>query len=175
MIEEAAEKLRGILTRMGVDGEVVVRDETERFVLEVRGAETGLIIGKHGATLDALQYLLNKMSSPRGPETEPYKPIIVDAEGYRDRRAESLVELAHRLADKARQTRKPVAAAPMSPADRRVIHMALANEPGLSTRSEGEGAARRLIIIPDPNHDFGAAGDKQADGAGAGSDRPDEV
>lgn len=145
MKEQAAEKLRGMLARMGVAGEVVASEDEERVTLEVTGVETGLVIGKHGATLDALQYLVNKMTW-RGDEGG--KPIVVDAEGYRARRAESLVELAHRLADKARKTRRPVAAAPMSAGDRRVMHLALANEPGLTTRSEGEGASRRLMIIP---------------------------
>lgn len=146
MKDEAAEKLRGMLERMGVGGEVAAHEEPERLTLEVKNVDGGLIIGKHGATLDALQYLVNKMVVREDESTD--KPIVVDAEGYRERRAESLVELAHRLAEKARKSGKPVAAAPMSPADRRVMHLALANEPGLTTRSEGEGAARHLMIIP---------------------------
>lgn len=146
MKDEAADKLRGMLERMGIGGEVSATEEPERVTLEVKNADGGLIIGKHGATLDALQYLVNKMVVREDESTD--KPIVVDAEGYRERRAESLVELAHRLAEKARRSGKPVAAAPMSPADRRVMHLALANEPGLTTRSEGEGAARHLMIIP---------------------------
>lgn len=147
MKDQAADKLRGVLTRMGM-GEAVVeaREDAERVTLEVKGVESGLLIGKHGATLDALQYLVNKMTSREEEGTD--KPIVVDTEGYRDRRAESLIELAKRLAEKALKTRRPVAAAPMSPADRRVMHLALANEPGLKTESEGEGANRRLVIIP---------------------------
>src|SRR5579883_2671026 len=164
MIEEAAEKLRGILSRMAIEAEVRTREEDERMVLEVVGAEAALVIGKHGATLDALQYLLNKMS-PWPAEGAERKPIVIDAEGYRGRRAESLVELAHRLAEKALKTKRPVSAAPMSPADRRVIHLALAGQPGITTRSEGEGAARRLVIIPDPQHEMG-------EGSASSQERP---
>jgi spoIIIJ-associated protein len=145
--EKAAEVLRTLLDKMHVEHEVVASEDEERVTLEVKGPETGLIIGKKGQTLDALQYLVNKIVS-RGLGEDEGKPINVDAEGYRARRAESLVELAQRLAEKARRTGKPVAADPMSPADRRIIHVALANTPGLTTRSEGEGIYRHLVVIP---------------------------
>ena len=144
--EKAAEVLRKLLAAMGVEGEVVASEDDERVSLEVKGPETGLVIGKKGQTLDALQYLVNKIVSRGAPDEG--KPIHLDAEGYRSRRAESLVELAHRLAEKAKRTGKPVAADPMSPADRRVIHVALAEVPGLTTRSEGEGIHRHLVVIP---------------------------
>lgn len=174
MKDQAAEKLQGILDRMGVEGEVVAREDDERVTLEVRGADASLVIGKHGATLDALQFLVNKMVS-RGPapgagvegDEAQSKPISVDAEGYRERRAESLVELAHRLAEKARRSGKPVPAAPMSAADRRVMHLALADVPGLTTRSEGEGPARHLVIIPSRD-----GGERRAAAAGARTEPP---
>jgi spoIIIJ-associated protein len=151
--EEARTMLVGLLERMGVGGEVVTHEDDERITLEIRGVDSGLVIGRQGATLDALQYLVAKMVS-RGSEHEPgrdpgRKPIAVDTEGYRSRRAESLVELAHRLADKARKTQRPVMVHPMSAADRRVIHLALAEAPGVTTRSEGEGTQRRLVVVPD--------------------------
>lgn len=145
--EEAKSVLQSLLDKMGLQAEVSAREDDERITLEVGGPETGLVIGKKGQTLDALQYLVNKITSQKLGRDES-KPINVDAEGYRERRAESLVELAHRLAEKARRTGKPVAADPMSPADRRVIHVALANAEGLTTRSEGEGIYRHLVIIP---------------------------
>ncbi len=154
-MEEAAKILREILGKMGVEAEVVPSENEERITLEVKGPETALIIGKKGQTLDSLQYLVNKIMSKRLGVNEG-KAISVDAEGYRERRAESLVELAHRLAEKARRTGKPVAADPMSPADRRVIHVALAGAEGLTTRSEGEGIYRHLVIIP-----TGSSGESQ--------------
>jgi spoIIIJ-associated protein len=146
-VEQAVAFLRGVLDRMGLGGDIVAAEDDERITLEIREVDSGLVIGRQGATLDALQYLVNKAMS-RSDE-EGHKPIAVDAEGYRGRRAESLTELALRLAEKARKTRKPVPVHPMSAADRRVMHLALADVPGVTTRSEGEGAMRRLIVIPD--------------------------
>src|SRR5262249_28776792 len=99
--EKASEVLRALLDKMHVEHEVVATEDAERVTLEVKGPETGLVIGKKGQTLDALQYLVNKIVSKGVPEDAESKPINVDAEGYRGRRAESLIELAHRLADKA--------------------------------------------------------------------------
>lgn len=146
-MEEAAKVLRDILSKMGLEAEVVPSETEERITLEVKGPETGLIIGKKGMTLDALQYLVNKIVSNRLEEGEG-KAISVDAEGYRGRRAEALIELAHKLAEKAKRTGRPVAADPMSAADRRIIHVTLANMAGLTTRSEGEGIYRHLVVIP---------------------------
>jgi spoIIIJ-associated protein len=153
-MEDAAKLLREILDKMGLSGEVVPSETEERVTLEVKGPETGLIIGKKGQTLDSLQYLVNKIMSKRLGEQEG-KAISVDAEGYRERRAEALVEMAHKMAEKAKRTGKPVAADPMSAADRRVIHVTLANMAGLTTRSEGEGIYRHLVVIPTGNSDGG--------------------
>ena len=146
-MEEAAIILRTILSKMGVEHEVVPTETEERITLEVKGPETGLIIGKKGQTLDSLQYMVNKIVSKKLGEGEG-KPITVDAEGYRGRRAEALVELTHKLTEKTKRTGRPVAADPMSAADRRIIHVTLAEMKGLTTRSEGEGIYRHLIVIP---------------------------
>lgn len=146
--DQAAEVLHKLLGAMGLEAEVAASEDDERITLEVKGPETALVIGKKGQTLDALQYLVNKIVSKGLPEEESGKPINVDAEGYRARRAESLIELAHRLADKAQKTGRPVEAEPMSPADRRIIHVALAEMEGVTTRSEGEGIYRHLVVLP---------------------------
>jgi len=156
MMEEAANILRQILTKMGVEHEVVPSETEERITLEVKGPETGLVIGKKGQTLDSLQYMVNKIVSKSLGEAEG-KPITVDAEGYRGRRAEALVELAHKLAEKAKRTGRPVAADPMSAADRRIIHVTLAEMKGLTTQSEGEGIYRHLVVIPTRDGDGGGA------------------
>jgi spoIIIJ-associated protein len=147
MMDQAADVLRTILSKMGLTAEVVPSQTEERITLEIKGPETGLIIGKKGQTLDSLQYLVNKIVSKAAREGEG-KGITVDAEGYRSRRADALVELAHKLAEKAKRTGRPVAADPMSAADRRIIHVTLANTAGLTTRSEGEGIYRHLVVIP---------------------------
>jgi spoIIIJ-associated protein len=143
----AREALRNMLTRMGIEAAVRVGEDEERIVLDVVGSEAGLVIGKKGQTLDALQYLVNKIVNR---DREGRKPIVVDSEGYRDRRADSLVELAHRLGEKAIRTGRVIGVNPMSPHDRRIIHLALDKVPGVTTRSEGEGSFRRLLIIPEP-------------------------
>jgi spoIIIJ-associated protein len=147
-MERAKEVLKKLLELMGLDAEVEASENDERILLVVKGADTGLVIGKKGQTLDALQHLVNKIVAQTRPEGDDGKAIHLDSEGYRDRRNESLVELAHRLADKARRTGRPVAADPMSAADRRVIHVTLADAEGVTTRSEGEGIHRHLVVVP---------------------------
>jgi spoIIIJ-associated protein len=144
---DAHDVLMQMLQRMGVEAAVRVTEDEERIVLDVSGSEVGLVIGKKGQTLDALQYLVNKIVNR---DRDGRKPVVVDSEGYRDRRAESLIDLAHRLGEKAIRTRRVITVSPMSPHDRRIIHLALDNVPGVTTRSEGEGSFRRLLIIPEP-------------------------
>jgi spoIIIJ-associated protein len=146
--EEARTVLDCVLGHMGIEATVSANEEAERIVLNVTGTETGLVIGKKGQTLDALQFLMNKIVNR---DREGRKPIVVDSEGYRVRRADSLVELALRLGEKAVRTHRTITVNPMSPHDRRIIHMALDKVPGVSTRSEGEGAFRRLLIVPAPD------------------------
>jgi spoIIIJ-associated protein len=146
-MEQAITVLKEMLNLMGLEAAVEGREEEESIELVITGADTGLVIGKKGQTLDALQHLVNKIVSRGRPEGTG-KAVHLDSEGYRSRRAESLVELAHRLAEKARRTGKPVAADPMSAADRRTIHMALAEAEGVTTQSEGEGIHRHLVVMP---------------------------
>ena len=143
--EEAAKTLREILDRMGIEAEVSAFDDGERIILDAHGAESGLIIGKKGATLDALQYVINRIISKR-PNDGP--GVVVDAEGYRGRREDSLTDLARRLAEKAVRSGRPVPVEPMNAHDRRIVHMALADHPEVTTESEGEGMARRVVIFP---------------------------
>jgi spoIIIJ-associated protein len=143
--EAAAKALREILERMGIDAEVSAFDDGERIFLDAHGAESGLIIGKKGATLDALQYIVNRIVSKK-PSDGP--GVVVDAEGYRGRREDSLADLARRMAEKAVKTGRPVPVEPMNPADRRIVHVTLVDHPGVSTESDGEGLFRRVVIYP---------------------------
>jgi spoIIIJ-associated protein len=143
--EDAATALREILDRMGIEAEVSAFDDGERVILDAHGAESGLVIGKKGATLDALQYLVNRIVF-KTPGERPL--VVVDAEGYRGRREDTLVDLAKRLAEKAERSGRPVPAEPMSAHDRRIVHMALADHPAVTTESEGEGPSRRVVIFP---------------------------
>ena len=143
--EEAAKVLREILERMSVDAEVSAFDDGERIILDAHGCESGLVIGKKGATLDSLQYLVSRIVFRRPGESSP---LVVDAEGYRGRREDSLVDLARRLAEKVARSGRPVPVEPMSAQDRKVVHKALAEHPEVRTESEGEGSARRVVIFP---------------------------
>jgi len=143
--EEAARVLRDILERMSVDAEVSAFDDGERIVLDAHGSESGLVIGKKGATLDSLQYLVSRIVFRNPGEASP---IIVDAEGYRGRREDSLADLAKRLAEKVVRSGRPVPVEPMSAQDRKVVHKTLADHSGVRTESEGEGTARRVVIFP---------------------------
>jgi spoIIIJ-associated protein len=155
--EAAAQALREILDLMGIEAEVSAFDDGERIFLDAHGAESGLIIGKKGATLDALQYVINRIVSKK-PNDGP--GVVVDAEGYRGRREDSLVDLAKRLAEKAVKSGRPVPVEPMSPHDRRIVHVTLAEHPDVTTESEGEGLFRRVVIFP--------RGHKGPEEAGAG-------
>jgi spoIIIJ-associated protein len=143
--EAAAKVLREILDHMGIEAEVSASDDGERVILDAHGPESGLVIGKKGSTLDALQYVINRIVSKK-PNDGP--GIVVDAEGYRGRREDSLADLANRLAEKAMKTGRPVPVEPMNPHDRRIIHVTLKEHSGVTTESEGEGMFRRVVIYP---------------------------
>lgn len=141
----ALEMLIEILKRMGLGVQVSVREDAEEVVLDVAGEDAGRVIGKKGQTLDALQFLINKIVN-RFPEGRRH--IVLDSGDYRQRRENGLVSMARREAKRAVQQSRIITLEPMSPRDRRVIHLSLAKFPGVSTRSDGQGAERRVRIIP---------------------------
>jgi spoIIIJ-associated protein len=133
---------------MGVECEVEIGDDPagEATVFRVSGPDGGIVIGRRGQTLDAIEHLMNRIAQRDSP-TNPTR-VRIDVEGYRERRQESLEQLARRLADKAKATGRVVTLNPMSPRDRRVIHMTLQADADVTTWSEGEGHFRRLLIGP---------------------------
>ncbi len=143
--ELSCEMLVEILKRMGLNVDVKIRQDDEEVVLDVTGEETGRVIGKKGQTLDALQFLINKIVN-RFPESRRH--IVLDSGDYRLRRENGLVSMARREAKRAVQQSRIITLEPMSPRDRRVIHLSLAKFPGVSTRSDGQGSERRVRIIP---------------------------
>ena len=133
---------------MGIEAEVSAFDDGEQNLLDAHGAESGLIIGKKGATLDALQYVVNPMAHGRKANDGP--GVVVDAEGYRGRREDSFVDLANRLADKAIKTGRPVPVEPMNPHDRpdRPRHAQRASWRH-DESPDGEGLFRRVVDLPE--------------------------
>jgi spoIIIJ-associated protein len=139
-----------VLAAMGMDCTVDLlendeEDPPEDIRLEIEGKDAGRIIGKKGQTLTALQFLANRVVNRPGKHR---RHVIVDAEGYRARREDTLTTMARRLGKQAVDEGKIITFEPMNPQDRRVVHLALAKFPGVVTKSDGEGEARRVQIIP---------------------------
>ena len=135
--------LKDMADKMGIDLSFSVREGDELVFVEITGKDTGTIIGKRGATLDAVQclasYVVNK-------DKNKYVRVILDAENYRSKREKTLVSLANRLAGKVERTRRSVTLEPMNPYERKVIHCTLQNHPRVKTRSEGKDPYRKVII-----------------------------
>lgn len=163
--EDAMEFLSGLVYRMGLSARVTVREDGERVVLDVAGPDAGRAIGKKGMTLDAMQFLVNKVVN-RFPDSRRY--IVVDSGDYRERHDEGLVSLAKREAKRAVDSGRVVTLEPMPARDRRVIHLSLAKFPGISTKSNGEGLGRRIQIIPAHRHGGGGHGGGGHGGGGGG-------
>jgi spoIIIJ-associated protein len=150
--EKASEFLLGVLERMGISADIDIKDDNDRTVLEIQTSDTEVVIGRHGAVLDALQHLVNKAvfkdRGDRDREKDKPKALVVDAGGFRDKQVERLRQLAQKMGEKALQTKQIVELQPMTPHDRRIVHMAIAEIPGLSSRSEGEGEDRHILVVP---------------------------
>jgi spoIIIJ-associated protein len=146
LAQEAQRILQGLLERLEISARIEIQEDGERICLNIQGDGSGLLIGRKGQTLDAMEYLLNKMI-PKNLEGR--KRIVVDTENYRARREESLMKLAQRLGDKARQLGRPVTVSPMNAHDRRLVHLALQNDRSLRTRSTGTGLYRKIVISAD--------------------------
>ena len=147
LAEKASDFLLGVLERMGITADIDIKDDTDKVVLEIQTRDTELVIGRRGVVIDALQHLVNK-AVYKERRDEKTKPLVVDAGGYRDKQVERLRQLAQKMGEKALQTKQIVELQPMTPHDRRIVHMAIAEIPGLSSRSEGEGEDRHILVVP---------------------------
>lgn len=141
----AREFIGSILKTMNLNASMVVTENDQSVTINLKGDKLGILIGRRGETLDALQYLMN-LSVNKNQEIR--KKLILDIEGYRQRREETLKKLAHKLADKARQRGRSVVLEPMNSLERRIIHTALQGNNDITTFSEGEEPYRKIIIAP---------------------------
>jgi len=142
---KAKDLLEGILLRISPEYKVIVNETQEKIILSIEGDDSGLLIGKRGQNLDALQYLLNKAINKIDND---HKMILIDLGEYRKRREEFLLGLAEKIREKVKKTKKPVSLAHMNAHDRRIIHMVLQEDESLTTQSRGEGKYRKVVIIP---------------------------
>ncbi len=142
--------VRGLMLRitaaLGVEGRIDVREDDETVTATCFAADAGLLIGRHGQTIDAIQYLLNAISHRRGDE--PRKEVVVDAAGYRERRRATLESLALRTAEQARASGEEVELEPMTAVERKVVHLVLKEREGVGTRSEGTEPNRYVVVVP---------------------------
>jgi len=148
----AKEVLEKLLAGMKVQAMVTVSTQKEEgvpgpapVVLDVNGEDLGILIGRRGETLSSLQYVVNLMVSRR---IKSYAGVTVDVEGYKERRREALRSLAQRVAERVRSTGRSVTLEPMPAAERRIVHLALRDNPEVTTQSIGEGENRKVAISP---------------------------
>jgi spoIIIJ-associated protein len=148
---ELERRVRSLVTRvvgaMGVRCRIDVRESEDEVVAICSGAELGLLIGKHGQTIDALQELANAIVARSAGEER--KAVVIDAAGYRDRRRQTVEGLAVRTAERVLQTGDRVALQPMTSVERKLVHERLQDYPGVATTSEGVEPHRYVVVLPE--------------------------
>ena len=142
----AKDALENILARIPIEAFTVKAKQTDGIIsLDIEGDKSGLLIGRKGRTLDALQYIVNKIVNKT---LEKRTQVVIDSESYRERRKEFLTQMALEMGAKAKKIKKPVATNLLYPQDRRIVHLALRDDEGLTTKSRGDGLFKKVIIIP---------------------------
>lgn len=142
----AMDFLEETLAKMDLDLDIRAEGNEDNLYVYVEGRDATAIIGKRGATLDALQYLMGLVANKQG---QPYVRIVLDAKNYRAKREKTLIQLAGKLSRKVRRTGRPVKLEPMNPFERMVIHAAVQFQDGVTTHSEGEEPYRRVVVEPE--------------------------
>ena len=137
--------LNNVFRTMDLDVEIIMNFDEEKgnMDIELKGSNMGILIGKRGQTLDSLQYLISLVANK---ESEERIHVKLDTENYRQRRKETLENLARNISFKVRKIRKPVFLEPMNPYERRIIHSALQNDRYVETHSEGEEPYRKVVV-----------------------------
>jgi len=137
--------LERIIAGITVPAQVEGRVEEGTIYLNIKGDGSGLLIGRHGQTLDAIQYIVGRIV---GKQLGEKRMVVVDTERYRERRRENLEQLSRRMGEKAKSIGRAVSLQPMNASDRRIVHLTLKHDREIETRSEGEGGLRSIKIIP---------------------------
>lgn len=141
----AKETLENILALIPVETTVRAEQIDSNIALTIEGDKSGLLIGRKGKTLDALQFIVNKIVN-KALETKVR--VVIDSENYRQRRKESLTQMALRMGDKAKRIGKPLTTDALNPRERRIVHLALKEDENLNTKSKGDGLLKKVVIIP---------------------------
>ena len=151
IIDETKSYLVKLFEAMEMEAQIdITRDKYTRTMnIDVEGPEMGIIIGKRGQTLDALQYLISLFVNKK---SDTYIRIKLDTENYRERRRETLENLAKNIAFKVKKSRRPFSLEPMNPYERRIIHSTLQGDKYVSTKSEGEEPYRKVVVFPKRNN-----------------------
>ncbi len=145
LISSGIKALQAIIDGITLGATVNVAQKRHRLLFSISGGESGVLIGKRGQTLEAIQYLLEKMINKKSTNRVR---VSVDVEGYLEKRKNNLQMMASRMAEKAKRTEKPVTIGQMNAHDRRIVHIHLKDESGVRTQSIGEGYYRKLMIFP---------------------------
>jgi spoIIIJ-associated protein len=141
----AEKTLKDILALIPAQASVTADQSNGKIHLQIQGDRSGLLIGRKGKTLDALQFIVNKIVNKA---MDRKLNIVLDSENYRKRRRDSLTQLALKMGDKAKRIKKPVTTNPLNPHDRRIVHLALKDDEHVDTKSRGEGLLKKVVIIP---------------------------
>jgi len=165
LAQEAREVLIKVLELMDERAEVLrTQGDPESVELEIKGDGSGILIGRHGQTLDALEYLVNRIVARRIRDAAP---VVLETESYRARRRQQLQRMALSMGERAKRDHRPMTLDPMPPRDRRVVHLALKDDPMLTTRSSGDGFLRSIEIVPAGG---GQRHDRERGGGGGGGE-----
>jgi spoIIIJ-associated protein len=146
--ESVRELLERVVGALGLDATVEIADDGETCTGTVNGEDLGLFIGRHGQTIDAVQHLAQRVSGPRTGDAA--RRIVIDAEGYRERREQMLQRQADQAVDDALRYERPVALDAMNASERRLVHEYLRDHDGVQTYSEGDEPDRHLVVAPLP-------------------------
>ena len=146
-IELGYNVLKRIVDTISDDAHIHMENDREKLMFSVTGSDAALLIGKRGQTLEAIQSLVEKIINKHNTNNGKIR-VQVDVEGYLQTRQENLEKLAQKLATKSKRIGKPIALSQMSAYERRIIHLALKKDPGVRTKSKGEGYLRKLVIFP---------------------------
>jgi spoIIIJ-associated protein len=145
VVAVARDSLKTILDLIPIEASVTAKLEEDRIILSIEGDQSGILIGRKGRTLDALQFIVSKIVNK---SLDQKVRVVIDSENYRERRREALVEMALKIGEKAKRIQKPITTGPLNPHDRRIIHLALKDDQELDTKSRGDGVLKKVLIIP---------------------------